>query len=82
MVMANIFLTSEFRRKREKLSKLGEKKCTKKMGATDQPHYNGFRVIRDSIITVFQCNLNFCLMMCGPFCIYPRGRNKRQMREK
>ena len=25
------------------------------MGATDQSHYNSFSVIRDSIITAFQC---------------------------
>ena len=55
-VMAKDFLTAEFRRKRAKLSKLG-KKLHKKKGATDQPHYNGFRVIRVRVITVFQCSL-------------------------
>ena len=25
------------------------------MGATDQPRYNGFRVIRDRVITALQC---------------------------
>ena len=25
------------------------------MGATDQPHYNGFCVTRDSVIMAFQC---------------------------
>ena len=46
--MAYDFLTAEFW---EKLSKLGEKK----LGATDQPHYNGFHVIRDHIITTLLC---------------------------
>ena len=49
-----IFLTAEFLGKRAKFSKLG-KKCTQKTGATDQPGYDGFRVIKDSIITAFQC---------------------------
>ena len=46
-----IFLTAEFRGKRAKLSKLG-KKTAQKMGATDQPRYNDFRIIRDRVITV------------------------------
>ena len=41
--MANDFLTAEFHGKSAKLLiKLG-KNCTKKMGATDQLGYNGFR---------------------------------------
>ena len=52
-----IFLTAEFRGKRAKLSKLG-KKTAQKMGATDQPRYNGFRVIRDRVITALQCIYN------------------------
>ena len=51
-----IFLTAEFRGKRAKLPKLG-KKTAQKMGATDQPRYNGFRVIRDRVITALQCRL-------------------------
>ena len=27
------------------------------MGATDQPRYNGFRVIRDGVITALQCSM-------------------------
>ena len=40
-------------RKRAKLSKL-VKKTAQKMGATDQPRYNGFRIIRDSVIMELQ----------------------------
>ena len=40
--MANDFLTAEFHGKSAELLKLG-KNCTKKMGATDQLGYNGFR---------------------------------------
>ena len=54
--MANDFLTAEFCGKRAKLSKLG-KKLHKKMGATDQPRYNSFCIIRDCVITAFQCIL-------------------------
>ena len=49
-----IFSTAEFCGKSAKLSKLG-KKLHKKMEATDQLRYNGFHVIRDRVITAFQC---------------------------
>ena len=53
------------------------------MGATDQPRYNGFRVIRDRVITALQCIvkiseklnkrnlLKICLQVIYPtyFCI-------------
>ena len=38
MVMANDFLTTEFRLKGQNFQNW-EKNCTKKMGATDQPRY-------------------------------------------
>ena len=55
-----IFLTAEFRGKRAKLEKGQklEKKNAQKMGVTDQPCYNGFRVIRDRVIMVLQCTIS------------------------
>ena len=52
-VRLTIFLAAEFRGKRAKLSKSG-KKLHKRMGAADQPRYNGFCVIRDRVITALQ----------------------------
>ena len=55
MVMANDFFYCWVTRKKGKTFKIGEKTAQKKMGATDQPGYNGFRVIREHVITAFQC---------------------------
>ena len=50
--MTNDFFDCWVTRKKGKTFKIGEKTAQKKMGATDQPGYN---VIRDHVITVFQC---------------------------
>ena len=48
--------------KRPKFSKrAGEGEMQKKLGATDQPRYNGFCVISIRVITTLQCNIFDCL---------------------
>ena len=44
----------------------GRGKCKKNLGATDQPRYNGFRVISIRVITTLQCTyqeLHLCMIL-------------------
>ena len=50
--MANIFFWLLSSVEKGKTFKI--KKLHKKMGTTDQPRYNSFRIIRDSVIMAFQ----------------------------
>ena len=51
-------LTADYRGKKAKFSKrVGEGEMQKKVGATDQPRYNGFRVISIRVLTTLQCTV-------------------------